>query len=266
MIDPARTLAARIGIEGGIGEDGLEHMQLRPYPELVNRGVVRISAYALMADMLGGWLADLHAEQDWVFTTDLSIRAPVLRVPELVHGTTTPLRVGRKNVAAEVQMYDETGVLFAYSHVGFVRTPRRPGDHPKPDFEGAAAEWGSRPRITSPLDAEAGIEVVDSAEGHLHVELRDTLLNPAGAMQGAMVALVGEVAAETMATHHLGRPHVVTDLDVRYLAMGRVGPVRSRATFVGAPADATLHVELRDAGVDDRLMTVLLARTAPAPA
>lgn len=265
MIPPEQTLAARIGIEGGIGADGLEHMELRPYPELVNRGVVRISAYALMADMLGGWVADMHAEEDWVFTTDLSIRAPVLRVPERVHGTTAPLRVGRKNVAAEVHMRDETGVLFAYSHVGFVRTPRRPGDHPKPDFEGAAAEWGQRPRITSPLDDEAGIKVVDPVVGRVEVVLADTLRNPAGAMQGAMVALVGEVAAESLATHHLRRPHVVTDLDVRYLAMGRVGPIHTRATFIGAPESATMHVELRDSGLDDRLMTVVLARTTPAP-
>jgi len=265
MVDPAASLPARIGIEGGIGEDGLEHMRLQPYPELVHRGVIRISVLALMADMLGGWVADLHAGEDWVFTTDLSVRAPLSRVPEYVHGTSAPLRIGRTNVFAEVGMRDETGALFAYSHLGFVRMARRPGDHPKPDFEASAAEWGTRPRITSPLEVEAGIEVTDAAAGRVEVDLRDTLRNPAGAMQGAMVALVGEVAAGAMATHHLGRPQIVTDLDVRYLAMGRVGPIHAQATFIGRPADGSLHVELRDSGVDGRLMTVMLARTAPAP-
>ena len=42
MNDPASSLPARIGIEGGVGEDGLEHMRLQPYPELVHRGVIDV--------------------------------------------------------------------------------------------------------------------------------------------------------------------------------------------------------------------------------
>jgi len=265
VIPPEETLAARIGLEGGLGEDGLEHVRLDPYEHLVHNGVVRISVLALMADMLGGWVADQHAEHDWVFTTDLSVRAPVLRLPQHVIGTATPLRIGRTNVAAEVEMRDEQGDLHAYSHVGFVRVPRRHGDDPKPDLEMAAKKWVERPRITQPLDVAAGIRVVDASRGELHVELVDELRNPAGAMQGAMVALVGEVAAEELAAHHLGEPQVVTDLDVRYLAMGRVGPVVARAAFIGKPEHRSIHVELRDTGMDNRVMTVMLARTAPAP-
>lgn len=265
MIPPEQTLAARIGIEGGLGEDGLEHVRLEPYEHLVHNGVIRISVLALMADMLGGWVADQHAEHDWVFTTDLSVRAPTPRLPQHVIGTGTPLRVGRSTVAAEVVMRDEQGDMHAYSHVGFVRVPRRHGDDPKPDFEMSASRWNERPRITEPLEAAAGIQVVDASHGAVSVELVDELRNPAGAMQGAMVALVGEVAAEELAAHHLGEPQVVTDLDVRYLAMGRVGPVVAHAAFIGAPEHRTMHVELRDRGMDDRVMTVMLARTAPAP-
>jgi acyl-coenzyme A thioesterase PaaI-like protein len=265
-MDPSESLPARLGIVGGLGEDGLEHVRLAPFPELVHGGVVRISVLTLMADMLGGWVATQYADRDWVFTTDLSVRAPETRVPKQIVATAKPQRVGKKNVAAEVWMHDERGALFAYSHIGFVRMARRPGDNPNPDFALAAAQWGSRPRIEQPLTVAAGIEVVDAATGTVEVELRDVLRNPAGAMQGAMVALVGEVAAETLATHHLGAPQVVTDIDVRYLAMGRTGPVRARAAFVGDPRHGAISVELRDLGHDSRLMTALLVRTAPAEA
>jgi hypothetical protein len=58
---------------------------------------------------------------------------------------------------------------------------------------------------------------------------------------------------------------VVTDIDVRYLAMGRVGPVHSRAAFVGPPELGSVRVELRDRGNGDRLMSAILARVTPAP-
>ncbi|HEX7096184.1 MAG TPA: hypothetical protein VF183_09890 [Acidimicrobiales bacterium] len=265
MIAPSETLPARIGIAGGLGEDGLEHVRLAPYDQLLSNGVLRISVLALMADMIGGWVADRHAEHDWVFTTDLSVRAPALHVPDVIIGTASPLRLGRSAVTAAVELRDGDGNLHAYSHIGFVRVARRHGDDPKPDFVMSAKQWIERPRITGHLDAEAGLQVVDASRGAIQVELTDELRNPAGVMQGAMVALVGEVSAEQLATHHLGAPQVVTDLDVRFLAMGRVGPVHARAEFVGDPRHRTIRVELRDQGMDDRVMTVLLARTEPAP-
>jgi acyl-coenzyme A thioesterase PaaI-like protein len=265
VIDPSETLAAQLGITGDWHNGALTKVALEPYPELLNRGIMRISVLALVADMMGGLVAHVSSQHDWVFTTDLSVRAPILRAPERLVGSGTPLRVGKSSIHSEVHMVDETGALFAYSQVGFVRVARRYGDNPQPDVESAAERWYDRPRITEPLDVAAGVEIVDAACGAVEVELHDRLRNPAGAMQGAMVALVGEIAAESMATHHLGTPQVVTDLDVRYLAMGRVGPVYSRAWFVGEPAHGTVHVELRDRGNGDRVMTALLARTTSAP-
>jgi acyl-coenzyme A thioesterase PaaI-like protein len=162
-------------------------------------------------------------------------------------------------------MHDETGALFAYSQVGFVRMPRRPGDPPKPNMTESAQHWGEREQLTSLLAEAAGARIVHAATGHVEVALDDSLRNPAGAMQGAMVALVGELAAEELAGHALGAPQVVTDLDVRYLAMGRVGPVVSRASFIGPPASGSIRIELRDEGNAGRLIAAMLARTAPAP-
>jgi acyl-coenzyme A thioesterase PaaI-like protein len=268
-MDAAQTIPARLGIESEWRDGELDHLRLEPYPEIVHHGVVHISVYALVADMMGGWVADQHSHHDWVFTTDLSVRAPILRVPDVITATGRGLRVGKGTIATDVHVRDGAGAgaVIAYSHAGFIRIGRRYGDDPKPDFQSAAERWSAaRPaRIAEPLVRAVGIDVVDAACGEVAVELRDELRNPAGAMQGAMVALVGEVAAEELVAHHLGRPQVVTDLDVRYLAMGRIGPVRAQATLIGAPEHRSVHVELRDEGNQNRLMTAILARTADAP-
>jgi acyl-coenzyme A thioesterase PaaI-like protein len=259
------TIHHRIGIAGVVADDRLQSVFLEPYPQLCAHGIVRISVWVLMADIMGGWEAEHSAGTDWTFTTDLSVRAPVLRVPVRVDGTAAALRAGKGNVSAEVEMRDESGALFAYSHVGFIRMKRRPEDPPKPDMASSAKNWGQRTLLTSLLAEAAGAQVIDPATGHVEVALDDSLRNPAGAMQGAMVALVGELAAEEIATHHLRRQHVVTDIDVRYLAMGRVGPVYSAASFIGPPEQGSIRIELRDRGNGDRLTAAVLARVAPAP-
>jgi acyl-coenzyme A thioesterase PaaI-like protein len=259
------TLAARMGIRAE-QTDGTWTAVLDPYAELEAHGVVRISVWALMADMVGGMTADAVSGDDWTFTTDLSVRAPRRRVPGRVVGTSRALRMGRHDLATEVWMREDDGSLFAYAHAGFTRLARRPGDNPKPVADANAQErWFGRKLLDAPLALLAGCDVVDASRGRLEVELTDVLRNPAGAMQGAMVALVGEVSAEAIATHHTGVQQVVTDLDVRYLAMGRVGPIVSTATLIGPPDAGSIAVELRDRGNGDRVVSALLARTAPAP-
>src|SRR5690606_14814611 len=80
--------------------------------------------------------------------------------------------------------------------------------------------------------------------GEVSVEVTPELRNPAGALQGAMVALLAECAAEDLATHHSGRPRVVTELDVRFLFQAREGRVRARAEPIGDPAAGVVDVTL----------------------
>ena len=66
--------------------------------------------------------------------------------------------------------------------------------------------------------------------------------------------------------HHGARRSIVTDIDIRYLAMGRIGPIHSHARLLGdAPTDA-IAVELYDRGRDDRIIATILTRAAAAPA
>ena len=50
------------------------------------------------------------------------------------------------------------------------------------------------------------------------------LRNPAGTLQGAMVALFAEAAAEEMVSARFDMAAVVTELDLRYLAQTAEGP------------------------------------------
>ena len=67
-------------------------------------------------------------------------------------------------------------------------------------------------------------------------------------LQGAMVALVAEAAAEDLMATRFGSPVVVADLDLRYLRKTTVGPVRSRARLLGDGPGSPVEVELVDTG------------------
>jgi hypothetical protein len=77
-----------------------------------------------------------------------------------------------------------------------------------------------------------------------------------------MVALVAECAAEELVGHRSGSPVLVTELDVRYLAQSRVGPVRTRCQQLGTAPDSPVVVELIDAPTG-QLMTHVYARAVP---
>ena len=118
--------------------------------------------------------------------------------------------------------------------------------------------------LTRPLREEAGIAVLDPMSGVVEMDVTPELRNPAGTLQGAMVALVAEAAAEEVASVRFDLPAVVTDLDLRYLAQTAAGPVRTRCCLLGDGPDAPIQVELVDRS-SDRLTTLAYARTAVIP-
>jgi acyl-coenzyme A thioesterase PaaI-like protein len=217
-----------------------------------------------MVDMGGGFSAHRAASPDWTFTSDLSVRISARRAPNRIIGRTRVLRAGRGTMMTEVVLRGD-GQPLGLGYAGFNRQARREGDHPNPDIDEASRRWGRYKALDSPLLDTVGVHVLDAASGQVEVVLRDELRNPAGALQGAMVAVIGEAAAEALLAHHGALRSVVTDIDIRYLAMGRIGPIHSHARVLGdAPTDA-IAVELYDRGRDDRIIATILARAVPAP-
>jgi acyl-coenzyme A thioesterase PaaI-like protein len=102
--------------------------------------------------------------------------------------------------------------------------------------------------------------------GVAEMALRPDLLNATDSLQGGLVALLGEIAAQSIGTEAMGTPHVVDSLDVHYLAAARVGPFRARAQILALEGGRPLvRVEVRDRGLDDRIASVMVASTRPVP-
>lgn len=250
-------LYLRLGLRGTRDAEGW--VRVEPHPAICSHGVIRSSVLVLMVDMMAGFIAEADAAGDWHFTTDLSLRMqPVPTAGPLV-ARGKPLRVGRRTSSAEVSIADAAGVEVAYGQAGFSRAPRRHGDPPQPHVNAQPLQH-IPPLIETPVLEAGGFRVVDPAAGRVEVELDARLLNPAGVMQGAMVTLVAEAAGEALARHAWNAPAVVTDMDVRYLAMGREGPIHSEAAWIGPAEDGRVRAALYDAGNRDRLVATVLLR------
>lgn len=237
-------------------------LEIEPYPEICAGGVLLPAVIAAAVDIVGSLYAREIAGQDATFTTDLSIRAPARFVPRRILARGKLLRAGRQMITSSVVL-EAAGRPFAYGESSFMRMPRQ-GAARTVDELGMPEVIPSVP-LERPLAAEVGIEVVEPGAGRVEVALRAALRNPEGAMQGALVALLAQVAAETLAGHEHDKAQIVTELDLRYLAAAKRGPIEASADWVGSPAAGMLRVALRDRGQQDRVTAAVLARTAPAP-
>ncbi len=245
-------------------EEAAIDLRIEPYAEICHRGVLRPTVLASAVDLVASLHVRRLAGEDATFTGDLSLRAPARPVPASIEARGRVLRSGRRLITTAVELQAE-GEPVGYGETTFTRIPR------DPDRKAPAVALGVPERIPShplerPLAEEVGVETVDRARGRIRLPLRDALRNPEGVLQGALVALLVECAAEALADEAFGRPQIVTELDLRYLAAARVGPIESDARRIGPPEEPMLRVELRDAGQDGRPTTSALARVADARA
>ena len=236
-------------------------LEIEPYPEICAGGVLLPAVIAAAVDIVGSLYTREIAGGDATFTTDLSIRAPARFVPERILARGKLLRAGRRMITSSVVL-EAAGQPFAYGESSFMRMPRLGDARPVSEL-GMPAVIPSVP-LERALADEVGIEVVDASAGRVEVALRPALRNPEGSMQGALVALLAQVAAETLARNADGKAQIVTELDLRYLAAAKLGPMEATADWVESPAAGMVRVALRDRGNQDRVTAAVLARTAPA--
>jgi acyl-coenzyme A thioesterase PaaI-like protein len=255
------SVPARLGVVAELRDDEFR-MRLHPRPEILRNGVVRASVIAFMIDVVAGIVLDDDPDA-WMLTSDMSVRMRPLPAPAAVHTESTILRRGRRSATAAVDLVTDDGELVATGAIGFARLARRETDPPKPPSfpERIVALFDGSSTLSHPLREEAGIVVLDPMAGAVEMPVTPELRNPAGTLQGAMVALLAEAAAEEMMSARFGGTAVVTDLDLRYLAQTGAGPVYSKCRLLGDGPDAPVQVELFDRSID-RLTTLVYARTA----
>ena len=172
------------------------------------------------------------------------------------------LRAGRTQLVIEAEARDDGGgPPLALGHIGFTRvarrddTPESPSDPPDVYSFGDAGVM-----LDEPLLEALGVVVIDASAGRLELPLSPYVRNSVGGLQGGAVVTLVDAAATAAAGARLGAPATVEDLSVRFLALGRGGPVRSSAAVLRENGDALLlRIELRDVGQDDRLVAVATA-------
>ena len=256
---PAR-MGARFRLDGDVLGGELAFV-----PAMAENGTMPIAALVFLVDAVAGVSIDTDPDA-WAFTADLSVRLTALIPRTTIDATTTILRNGSRSATARVDLA-ANGEPIGTSITSFSRVARRDTDPPKPPFD--VASTISRLRV-DPIDTTLRVacEFVEGAvPGVISGGLRPDLLNPAGAMQGAIVAALAEVAATDLADAHraMGTDrHAVVDIDVRYLAQNRIEPIVATASFAGPPSGGMIAVDLVDDGGRGRRTTTVIARVMPA--
>lgn len=237
-------------------------LTVEPYPPICRHGTLRATIVAAAVDLVGSLFTRETAGTDILFTTDLSVRMPRSGTPTALRAHGRVLRHGRTGVTTAVELL-AGDTLWAYGETTFARQPRAAAANVTQAELALPRTFASHP-LDRPLEEEVGIAVLAAERGEVELVLRPPVLNKEGTLQGALVALLVERAAECLAESRLGAPQRVTEIDLRYLSTAKAGPVRSRASFLGEPETGMLRVELRDAGRADRLTATALLRVAPA--
>lgn len=222
-------------------------------------GALRTGAATFAVDMATGLAMGLAVlDRDlWVVTTDLDVHltAPVTAGPLRVD--VDVLRAGATTAVSAFSLHDEgegrtvgggtaTGRPFPFEFDrSFVDVPV---GRPLRYDDGITVPRG-------PLVSQLGFGVGE--DGSVTVGIADWLRNPWGILHGGVTACLVDVAAEVAGSTTLGRPVRVTSELVRYLAPGRVGPVRAVPSVLAVgDGRALAEVRVRDEGADGRLIAI----------
>jgi uncharacterized protein (TIGR00369 family) len=245
---------------GDNGDAQTSRAWLPVVPEVCTHdGSVRAGALATLVDVIGGGLAAQVAHPGWIATADLTLHVVGAATSGAIEARARVSHAGRTTVVIEVDLYDDTGTRFGIATMSFAVLPRRDEN---PDITTSMSSGPSTMALpTSGMQAsmldELEVRVVDAARGELEAPVGEWSLNSLGAMQGGAVATVVDAAAESAASTHAGTPLVVTDIQLTYLALARVGPMRTRVDVLGtAPGAVTTHVETVDTGSGSRVTSL----------
>jgi acyl-coenzyme A thioesterase PaaI-like protein len=207
------------------------------------------------------------APASWIATSDMRLHwlAPA-RSGELV-ASAHALRSGRTNIVLEVEVH-AAAVLVAHATVAFSRLEAQGEYQQRPRGErlGRVAFGGEGAGFARPWAQALGARLGDAAAGVVELPLGPYLGNSLGGLQGGVAVALLDLAAEAAGSAWLGLPAATRDLAVHFLALGRSGPMRTRATRLRRMGeDVLLRIESRDAGAEDRLCTVATATVGELP-
>jgi uncharacterized protein (TIGR00369 family) len=222
-------------------------------------GALRMGAAMFAVDVATGIASGVTVlERDmWVVTTDLDVHltAPVDTGPLRVE--VEVLRAGATTVVAAFSLHDDG----AGHPVGGGTATSRPFpatfDRSRLAFpigeEFSPATGGATD--AAPIATQLGF--VQDEDGSVQLGIDDRLRNPWGILHGGVTGCLVDTAGELAASAAIGGPVRVASQMVRYLAPGRVGPVRGEPRVIAAEdGRALVEVRVVDEGADRRLIAV----------
>ena len=252
-------------------------------------GGARAGVVATLVDVVGGMLGVRILRPDWMATADMTVQLVRPATGPYIEARVELVRRGRTTMVLEALVVNVTAdgnevpdgggasepVAWCTTTFAVLPGGNRTTTEELPFDLPARMEVGGL-GLRRPLVETLDMSVVDAAAGQVSLPVRPYVHNSIGAVQGGAMALLGDVAATEAlgAATGLGAGAiVVTDLQVAYLTLGRIGPILTRARVldggaarpgsgVGGPRSAV--VELVDTGAGDRLTTVVNARAQPA--
>jgi uncharacterized protein (TIGR00369 family) len=282
---PPRHFLSDLGMEAEVTSETSATVRIRATPHVTGPdGGVRAGVLATLVDVVGGSAALRALHPDWMATADLTLQVVRPVVGPWVEARATVLRRGRTTLVVEALVFDldddgaevldDEGVAapVAWASMTFAILPARDSTPVRDVSAELPVRWAfTGTGLDQPVTEVLGISVVDAAAGVVSLPVAEYLRNSFGAVQGGVMATLAEVATTAMLGAESGPdagPVAVTDLQVAYLALGRVGPIVSRSTRLaggggGGAGGGSVVVELIDQGADGRLTTVINARAVP---
>jgi uncharacterized protein (TIGR00369 family) len=249
---PAHHLLRDLALDVEHRDDGTSAAWLTVVPEVLDdTGHVRAGVLATVVDMIGGGLSAQAAAPNWMATADLTLHLVRGTAAGTVEATAQVLRAGRTTIVLEVDLRDARG-LVGVGTMTFAVLPRR-DDNPVVSFGSTTPRTSlvlAGSGFRAPVLDEVGVDVIDPAAGVVDVPVTAYSRNSLGALQGGVVALAIDVAAERALRAACGSPVTVTDLQLTYLALVR-GGLRTTTDVMHATSSygcATVDVRDRDEG------------------
>jgi uncharacterized protein (TIGR00369 family) len=290
---PSRHFLSDLGMEAEVTSESTAKVRIPVTPYVTGPdGGVRVGVLATLVDVVGGSAALRSLHPDWMATADLALQVVRPAVGPYVEARATVLRRGRTTLVVEALVFDvdhdgsdvvhsgsdavddgsdAAGSPAAWASMTFAVLPGRDTNPMQDVSSELPIRWAlTGSGLEGPVDDVLSISVDDAASGVVSLPMRAYLRNSFGAVQGGVMATLGEVATLEMLGADVGFEGlpVVTDLQVAYLALGRVGPIVSRSRRLdagGRTSTGSAVVELLDRGADDRLTTVINVRAVSVP-
>ncbi|MCR9093233.1 MAG: hypothetical protein NXI30_03360 [bacterium] len=225
-------------------------------------GRVRTGVVAMIADIISGEAAVREALPGWIATLGLSLQVGDLPGEGHLAARARKIRKGRTTLVFEVDLeHVETGCAVGLSTLTFSLLPARTelqsratwAEEPDPETDFANEDSG----FEAPLLDTIGLTFDPDDPAIARALKTDYVGNTLGAMTGGVVAILAEAAADHFAAAELGGATRVHSLEIHFLRLAKVGPIRAEARTIGRMGSAiVVRVELRDEGQNGTLTTL----------